>query len=171
MNYLKKTQTQFWIWFSVFAFISGLVILLKKAFMFQDVVSRTNFILSVSPLILLFAIIAAYAIYDRMAKSSKQSQDETLQWQLFYKAHNYKILLITLGGIFMALTLLLYWKQDYLWLLGFSLIFYLLAYPTQLKFDQYFSDNLDKRYEQRAAQRQKAESEAHSRQTQKESKQ
>ncbi len=154
MDYLKKSHTQFWIWFSIFVFISGLVILLKKVFLFHDVLSRTNFLLSISPVILLFAIIIAYTVYDRMAKKAKQSDDQNLQWQLFLKAHNYKILLITLGGIIMSLTLLLYWKQDYLWLLGFSLIFYLLAYPTQLKFDQYFSDNLEKKYAQRAAEKQ-----------------
>ncbi len=146
MSTLKNSQKTFWLWLSIFLIISGIIILLKQNFDFPDKIDRNSFVLVLSPIIFIFAILIAYWQYDKLAKQAKSSDDEPLQWKLFSKATKIKMIILTLGGLAMSFSLLLYWKKDYLYALGMILIFYFLAYPTQLKFDQQFSDNLEKRY-------------------------
>lgn len=146
MQKLKSTQVSFYINLSIFLILSILVYVLKKTFNVPDFIDKTNFLISLSPVIFIAAILVAYAVYDRLAKKAKDLDNSQEQWRLFNKAHNIKFALITIGSLAITAVLLLYWKEDYLYLLGISLVIYALSYPTQLKFDQQFSHNLEKRY-------------------------
>ncbi len=148
MQKLASTKISFYINIIIFVILSVLVYVLKKYVHVRDFIDQTNFLISLAPIIFIAAILVAYAIYDRLAKKAKDLPDSQEQWRIFYKAHNIKFILITTGSLAITGVLLLYWKQDYLYLLGISLVIYLLSYPTQLKFDQQFSHNLEKRYNQ-----------------------
>ncbi len=150
MSTLKRSRKRFWISFSVFALISGVIILLKRMFDFPDIVSSTHPLMVISPVVFIAAVIIAYGYYDKLAKNAKDlddDRDEAEQWKFFLKAHTWKFVLLTVGGLAISITLLFYWKKDYLYALGIIMIFYLLAYPTQLKYDQQFSHRLEKRYQ------------------------
>jgi len=152
MSTLKQTQKRFWISFLVFVVVSLAVILAKQVLGLPDIISRTSPILIISPLIFIAAVIVAYSYYDRLSRKAKAENDQNhpLQWRLFLKAHTVKFILLTIGGLAISFTLLFYWKKDYLYVLAIILVFFLLAYPTQLKYDQQFSHLLEKRFSPRA---------------------
>ncbi len=149
MQILNRTKLSFYINISIFLVLSILVYVLKKYVHVPDFIDKTSFLISLAPIIFIAAILVAYAIYDRLAKKAKDLTDSQEQWRFFNKAHNIKFILITIGSLAITAVLLLYWKEDYLYLLGISLVIYLLSYPTQLKFDQQFSHNLEQRYSQK----------------------
>ena len=141
MNLEKKTKINYIIWFSAFIIIAGIVDLTKKVLGLKDFITQTNIILVISPILFITAIVLAYALYDNTLKRIKKDPDATeeQQWEAFYKANNIKAIFFALGGTIIALTMLLIWKKDYLYLLYIVITLFFIAYPNKTKFKIAFS--------------------------------
>ena len=109
--------------------------------MLKDFISDTSIALVIAPLLFILAMLLAYGLYDRLLRKIKKDLQapEQEQWKAFARANKAKFILLSLGGIIIALTLLLIWKQDYLYLLGIAFILYLIAFPNKTKFEIEFS--------------------------------
>ncbi len=141
MNHAKNIKRNYFLWLGILLVITVLVIITKKVFMLKDLINETNIILVISPLLFISAMLLAYGIYNRLLRDTKKNINatETEQWQAFSRANKAKFILLSIGGIIIALTLLLIWKTDYLYLLGIAFILFLIAYPNKTKFDIEFS--------------------------------
>ncbi len=139
MNELNTSKKSFFIWLTIFVIFSGLVIILKKVLLVKDFIDNSNVILVISPLLFITSMILGYGLYDRIMRKARQSTDTNEKINQFNKANKIKFIFLSLGGIVIALTLLLIWKADYLYLLGIALILLLIAYPSRTKYDIEFN--------------------------------
>ena len=146
MNIIKKTYKVYIIWLSIFVVISILAIIIKKVFSIQDFISDTNPVLVISPLLFILAMLLAYGIYDRILRPVKKNKNASEEEQRisFYKASKYKSMFLSFGGIIIALTLVLIWKKDYLYLLAIAFVLFLIAIPNKTKFNIEFSKYQEK---------------------------
>ncbi len=146
MNELKTSKKHFLIWLTIFIAISGIVIVLKKVFIVKDFIDNSHVILVISPLLFISAMLLGYGLYDRIMRKARQSTDKNEKITLFNKANKIKFIFLAMGGTVIALTLLLIWKADYLYLLGIALILLLIAYPSRTKYDiEFNSDSFNKK--------------------------
>ncbi len=147
MNLNKQIKKHYFLWLGIFILITAIVALVKKVLMVKDFITDTSIILVISPLLFILAMLLAYGLYDRLLRKTKKDPQATeeQQWIAFSRANKAKIILLSVGGIIISLTLLLIWKQDYLYLLGIAFILFLIAYPNKTKFNIEFSKYDDKK--------------------------
>ncbi len=143
MESLKQLKVIYYSIISAFVVFSLIVILLKKQLGFQDIAGATSVITFITPLIMIVSILVAYGLYDYKARKAKKTDDNKIKEKLFVEATIIKLAFIEFAGLLSAFALLVYWRPDYLYILGIVLVFFLLAYPTQLRYDRDFAPTLE----------------------------
>ncbi len=138
---LKKSRLQFFILFATFSLISAIVYYLKTGAKLHDFISLSSSLTIIAPAFMLVTMLVIFFLYDRMAKKSqKLDKDEQIEEisQLFGKAMLLKMIMFLVVGLMSAIMMLLIFQQTYLYMIGIVAVFFLINYPTEVKFRRDF---------------------------------
>lgn len=137
---LKKLRLIFLSLFLEFISISAILYYLKKVAGYEDVIDMSNKITMIAPLIMLISILVAYYIYDRIAKKSQKLDIEDTQGQtkFFSSAMLIKMGMLNFVGIIAAVMMFLIFQKTYLYMIGIVAVFFLINFPSEVKFRRDF---------------------------------
>ena len=135
---IKKLRVLFAVIFVQFLSLAAIVYYLKKAEIVQDFIDISSKLTVIIPVLMIASILIAYFIYDRIAKSSQQIEDEELQLKKFFQASIIKIAMLDFVGVLVAVMLFILYQQTYLYMLAIIIVFFLLNFPSEMKFKKDF---------------------------------
>ncbi|MBN2664216.1 MAG: hypothetical protein JXR68_11250 [Bacteroidales bacterium] len=137
---LKKLRLIFSALFLEFISISGILFYLKKVAEYEDIIDMSNKITMIAPVIMLISILVAYYIYDRIAKKSQKLEIEDTEGQtkFFSSAMIIKMGMLNFVGIIAAVMMFLIFQKTYLYMLGIVAVFFLINFPSEVKFRRDF---------------------------------
>ena len=134
---MERLKTAYWFTFLPMFFLSVIVISVRLGANLPDLVSRTNFMVFLAPLVLILGILIPYFSYSLAVKKTQDS-DLQIKFKTFVNKQILKYICYSLITLFYDVLIFIHYNTEYLFSLGILLIFFLLDFPSDYKFRRDF---------------------------------
>ncbi len=136
---MQKLKRNFWLSFGIFLLFAVLSFVLKYYKIVPDYLESDNFLLFLSPIIVIISILLPSYLYGQKVKHSKEAAYRERK-ENFVKSQIIKFWSYLASGVFVAVMQILFYKKEYVYLEAIILMFYLMNLPSTYFFKRDFSN-------------------------------